>query len=79
MHGNQISPFEFSKRSAHRSPARPEGLGNLLMGQAQRQLVSAFRILREKEFRELFTGVMAVSDGPDYGHCTLVLYAWSAA
>jgi len=51
----------------------PQSLGNLLMGQGQRQPVSAFRILREKEFRELFTAVMAVSDGPDYGHRTVVL------
>jgi len=75
VHGNQVGPFELLEHSAHRLPRGSEGLGNLLMGQGQRQPVRASRILREKEFRELFTAVMAVSDGPDYGQHALVLCA----
>ena len=52
VHGNSVGPFELLEHSAHRLPRGSEVLGNLLMG--QRQPVSAFRILREKEFRELF-------------------------
>jgi len=75
VHGNQISPFEFRKRSAHRFPRGSDGLGDLLMVEGQRQPVGAFRILREKELCQLFTGVMAVPDGADYVHRTLVLCA----